>query len=54
MMRYLLMRAENTANSLSVERRLGESMSEVIIPIGAEGQASSVIRMLSSPWPDRP
>ena len=36
---------ENTANSLNLQRRLGESISDVIIRLGAAGQASGVIRI---------
>jgi hypothetical protein len=35
---YLLMLDEGTANSLSVQRRLGESTSEVIIRLAREGE----------------
>lgn len=36
--RYLLWLDEGTANGLSVQRRLGESMSDVIIRLAAKGR----------------
>ena len=33
--RYLLMLEESTANSLNVQRRIGESMSDVILRLAA-------------------
>ena len=36
--RYLLMLDENTANSLNLQRRLGESISDVIIRLARQGR----------------
>ena len=36
--RYLLMLDENTVNSLNVQRRLGESISDVIIRLAGQGR----------------
>jgi hypothetical protein len=36
--RYLLMLDENTVNSLNVQRRLGESISDVIIRLAQQGR----------------
>jgi hypothetical protein len=36
--RYLLMLDENTVNSLNVQRRLGESLSDVIIRLAQQGR----------------
>ena len=36
--RYLLMLDENTANSLNVQRRIGESVSDVIIRLARQGR----------------
>ena len=36
--RYLLMLDENTVNSLNVQRRLGESISDVIIRLAWQGR----------------
>jgi hypothetical protein len=36
--RYLLMLDESTANSLNVQRRLGESLSDVIIRLARKGR----------------
>ena len=36
--RYLLMLDENTANSLNLQRRLGESISDVIIRLVRQGR----------------
>ena len=36
--RYLLMLEENTANSLNVQRRLGESISDEIVRLARKGR----------------
>jgi hypothetical protein len=36
--RYLLMLDENTANSLNVQRRIGERISDVIIRLARQGK----------------
>ena len=36
--RYLLMLDENTVNSLNVQRRLGESISDVIVRLARKGR----------------
>jgi hypothetical protein len=47
--RYLLRLDEATANSLSVQRRIGDNMSDVIMRLSVKGQALISIRTSDQP-----